>query len=458
MELDCAVLNALDRLTDLQLSGGGCKKDLPEPLPFCVVQLEWPDGQTKLAVTSLEVDKASGEKKLALRFNEHEADARKQNGKTSMMFFSNLPSGTACHTLAPLIPTSRIVEAAKLVCGMKEDAFAVMLLQRTNKYKAREISTPRRELNLEGLNSSQADAVHHFIQMKSGVMAIKGPPGTFTCILSRIWILAYLADLLPPPPSTHTRQPTLLHHRPKPLIGTGKTTTIVRMVEEWFRVLAPAPQPATPTEQDPFAASSVKTAEDVVAACLPTPAEGAARRELFAQLGAVIRTLFAGCQVKTYGSSGSAFGGKGSDLDIVVITKEYMLALCSSASALPAQSCGALGSKKSAGEDGQPTKQRQPHTHTIDKPRACIQTLAAHLKQDHTDEFTIIEAVVFAHVRVPLLKLRHKSTSIEIDVTVSFTQILDPKPPFSPPQPAVLTLILTFYSSTSCCRSTTPSY
>ena len=96
-------------------------------------------------------------------------------------FFSSLDKDIKWEELSTLLPAVRIIQAAEVVCSMPDDAFAVRLLQRKNVYKPRKM---RYELNLDGLNDSQADAVQKFIHMESGVMTIHGPPGKFWFVIS----------------------------------------------------------------------------------------------------------------------------------------------------------------------------------------------------------------------------------------------------------------------------------
>ena len=184
LELDCAVVSALDGLADKCAAGIGYKDDeesLKTPMPFGVYQFVFPDDETRLAVTCLVKtcdckDRCDCEQELAVMFETPGAQSVEDYTKT---LFSTLKKGIKCHLLAPLIPTARIIKAANIVCEMQENEFAVKVLQRTNAYEAKKtaISHP---LDLAGLNSSQARAVRKFIEMQRGVMTIEGPPGTFT--------------------------------------------------------------------------------------------------------------------------------------------------------------------------------------------------------------------------------------------------------------------------------------
>ena len=187
MELDCALVSALDALADRCAAGIGYKDDkesLKTPMPFGVYQFVFPDDRTRLAVTCLKKTcdckySCDCEQELAVMFET--PGARSVEDYTKRLF-STLEKGIKCHLLAPLIPTARIINAANIVCKMQENEFAVRVLQRTNAYEAKKtaISHP---LDLAGLNSSQATAVRKFIEMQRGVMTIEGPPGTFTLVM-----------------------------------------------------------------------------------------------------------------------------------------------------------------------------------------------------------------------------------------------------------------------------------
>ena len=189
MELDCVIVSSLDELADRCSAGTGCNDKnagLEVPVPFGVYQLVLPDDKTRLAVTCL-VNTCE----LGLIFEAPEAN----DENYVIKLFSTLEKGIKYHLLAPLIPTARIIEAAERVCKMRENKFAVKILQRSNVYKPKKILMSHK-VNLCGLNYSQASAVTHFVHMQSGVMTIHGPPGTFICILYHVIIGASTCTML----------------------------------------------------------------------------------------------------------------------------------------------------------------------------------------------------------------------------------------------------------------------
>lgn len=186
MELDCAIVAALDGLADRCAAGIGYKDDkegLKFPMPFGVYQFVYPDEKTRLAVTCLVKTCACSRRcdcddELAVIFETQGKDA----DDYPKILFSSLEKGIKCHMLAPLMPTARIIQAAKNVCAMQDQDFAVRVLQRTNLYEEKKILI-NHALNLDELNPSQANAVEKFIHMQSGVMTIEGPPG-ISCFVS----------------------------------------------------------------------------------------------------------------------------------------------------------------------------------------------------------------------------------------------------------------------------------
>ena len=183
LELDCAVVSALDGLADRCAAGIGYKDDeesLKIPMPFGVYQFVFPDDKTRLAVTCLVRTcdcnrRCDCEQEVAVMF---ETPGAKSIRDYTKVLFSELEKGIKCHMLAPLMPTARIIQAANNVCRMGEKEFAVRVLQRTNAYEAKKTALSH-ALDLDGLNTSQAKAVRKFIEMQRGVMTIEGPPGTF---------------------------------------------------------------------------------------------------------------------------------------------------------------------------------------------------------------------------------------------------------------------------------------
>ena len=167
-------------------------------------------------------------------------------------------------------------------------------------------------------------------------------------------------------------------------------------------------------EQDSLA-RRVRKVNDIVEACRPTHGEEEVRDKLFRRLRKVLGSIFEGCQVRAYGSSGTAFGGRGSDVDVVVLTAEYLRAQDRPAtvtmSDVPSPNPPHTDHGQSAADD--------QTVRNIEKIRTLVRDLAARLQEQYKDEFTVVLAVVFKHVRVPLLKLKHKPTSIAVDVTVS---------------------------------------
>ena len=158
----------------------------------------------------------------------------------------------------------------------------------------------------------------------------------------------------------------------------------------------------------------IKNVDDIVQGCLPTDEEAVVRERLFHRLKKVLGSIFEGCQVRAYGSSGTAFGGRGSDVDVVVLTAEYLRASAQDRLATVTMAGGASTNLPHTdhGQDDQTVR-------NIENIRTLVRELATRLQEQYNDEFTIELAVVFKHVRVPLLKLKHKPTSIAVDVTVS---------------------------------------
>ena len=100
-------------------------------------------------------------------------------------------------------------------------------------------------------------------------------------------------------------------------------------------------------ERDPFP-KRVKRVEDVVEVCRPSRGECDVRKRLFSRLREVLGSLFTGCEVHAYGSSGTAFAGKGLDMDVVVLTKDY---LQNALTAIPPTSARRDGTSDPAAEE-----------------------------------------------------------------------------------------------------------
>ena len=187
MELDYTVVSELDRIADRHAAGIGFKDDEEAskiPMPFGAYQFVYPDPKKKprLAVTCLVKTcvcprRCNCEAELAVMFYTPGIDVHDYPKQLFSSLKENIPR-IKCHKLAPLIPTARIINAARIVSKMQDSEFAVKTLLRKNSYEEKKVKTMH-ELNLSDLNPSQANAVKKFIRMESGVMAIQGPPGSF---------------------------------------------------------------------------------------------------------------------------------------------------------------------------------------------------------------------------------------------------------------------------------------
>ena len=176
-------------------------------------------------------------------------------------------------------------------------------------------------------------------------------------------------------------------------------------------------------EQDSLA-RRVRKVNDIVEACRPTHGEEEVRDKLFRRLRKVLGSIFEGCQVRAYGSSGTAFGGRGSDVDVVVLTAEYLRD-----AAQPQPATATTPDVPSPNPTHMEHGQSAADDHAVrntEKMRTCVLDLAARIQEQYKDEFAVVLAVVFKNVRVPLLKLKHNPTSIAVDVTVSGSKRFEP--------------------------------
>ena len=172
-------------------------------------------------------------------------------------------------------------------------------------------------------------------------------------------------------------------------------------------------------EQGPLGNNITKTVDNIVDASIPTQNEVSTMRRLFARMSEVMANIFEGCQVRRCGSSGTAFDIKASNLDVVILTADYMR---TSAQNQPAPVSPQHVNTPATAPDTENTP--SAHLRNTEKIRECMRTLAARLEQQYNNEFAIVLMVESEHVQVPVLKLKHKPTGIDVDVTVSRAKVL----------------------------------
>ena len=187
LELCTSIRQALDQV-DLNNRGDN------NPQPFSAVLVYPPNNNSySIGVTCLQINrnKCKCQPTCTLRKSEkgrckpevavimkRQAYPHQDN---EQILVSDLPGYTFI-SLAPLMPTARIIQAATVVCNSAVDSFASKLLQRTNQYTPipGDDGTQKKDLNQnwQQLNPSQIQTVCRFVDMQRGCMVVEGPPGT----------------------------------------------------------------------------------------------------------------------------------------------------------------------------------------------------------------------------------------------------------------------------------------
>ena len=187
LELCTSIRQALDQI-DFNTGTPGNRKPQP-PQPFCAVLVYPPGDQScSIGVTCLQINRNKCNHNPVCTLSkkgeckpEVAVIIKGQYEETEQILVSEL-HGYTFTSLAPLMPTARIIAAAECVCGSDTDCFASKLLQRTNDYTPIPGDDPTTKVDLhpnwQRLNSSQTKTVCHFVDMQSGCMVVEGPPGT----------------------------------------------------------------------------------------------------------------------------------------------------------------------------------------------------------------------------------------------------------------------------------------